>query len=89
MIIRKACKLIRDMELGHDENGNGQAAAHIKAAKTLSSEENFALLDQLGGDVRDLMNMAWDVFMRWRQGDEVSPNWSASPALVETLNSNR
>jgi hypothetical protein len=70
MSINKAYKQIRDMELGNEENGKRSAAAHIKTLKTLLSEENFASLQQLGGVVGDRLNKAWEVYMRWVQGQE-------------------
>jgi hypothetical protein len=59
--INRAYKLIRDMELGNDGNGKKFAAARIRAAKTLLSEENFAFLGQLGGDVGNHVNKALEV----------------------------
>jgi hypothetical protein len=70
MTIHKAYKQIRDMELGIDDNGKRQAAAHIKAAKTLLSEENFAALDQLGGNLGGYVNKALEMYRRWLQGQE-------------------
>ncbi len=65
MTINKAYKLIRDMELGEDDTEKKMSAAHIKAAKTLLSEENFAILQELGGDVGVHVNKALEVYMRW------------------------
>lgn len=70
MGINKAYKQIRDMELGNDDNGKRSAATHIKAAKTLLTKENFAVLDQLDGDIGDHMNKALEMYMRWLQGQE-------------------
>ena len=70
MTINKAYKLIRDMELGNEDNGKKVAAARIRAAKTLLSEENFAFLDQLGGNVGDHVNKALEVYMQWLKGQE-------------------
>ncbi len=70
MTINKAYKLIRDMELGEDDSEKKWSAAHIKAAKTLLSEENFAILQELGGDVGDHVNKALEVYMRWLEEKE-------------------
>jgi hypothetical protein len=68
--INRAYKLIRELELGNDENGTRLAAAHIKAAKTLWREENFAVLRELDGDVGDHVNKAWEVYLEWLKGKE-------------------
>ncbi len=64
MTVNKAYKLIRDMELGTEESEKRLAAARIKAARTLLSDENFAVLQELGGDVGDHMNKALEMYMR-------------------------
>lgn len=58
MSINKAYKLIRDMELGREDNGERLSRAHIKAAKTLFTAENFAALQELDGNLRSLVNLA-------------------------------
>jgi hypothetical protein len=78
MSINRAYKRIRDVELGNDGNGKKQAAAQIKAAKTLLTEDNLAFLDQLGGDVGGHVNKALEMYMRWIQGQE-----GASPPELE------
>jgi hypothetical protein len=37
----------------------------LKAAKALFTEENFAILQELGGDVGTHANKALEVYMRW------------------------
>jgi hypothetical protein len=62
MTIHKAWKMIRDMELGEDENKH--SAAHTSAAKKLLTEENFEKLKGLPGDIHEKMNAAVEFFMR-------------------------
>jgi hypothetical protein len=89
MTIHAAYKLIRDMELGNDNNGKRSAAAHIKAAKTLLSEENFTLLDQLGGDVGDHVNKALEMYMRWLHGQEGASQPDLEPRLGQDVDTER
>jgi hypothetical protein len=67
MTINRAYKLIRDMELGNDSNGKRLAAAHIKTLNALLREENFAVQEELGGDVGGHVNQAWEVYVWWLQ----------------------
>lgn len=83
MGINKAYKLIPDMELGNDENGKRSATAHIKAAKTLLSQENFAFLDELDGDVGVHVNKALEVYMRWLHGQDGPSVSYIEPTFVE------
>jgi hypothetical protein len=68
MRINTAYKLIHDMELGNDDNCKRLASGHIKAAKALLSEENFAVLEELGGDMGEHVDRALEVYMWWLQG---------------------
>jgi hypothetical protein len=54
--------MIRDMELGEDENKHN--AAHTRAAKKLFTEENFERLNELPGDMHEKMNAAVEYYMR-------------------------
>jgi hypothetical protein len=89
MSINKAYKLIRDMELGHEDNGKKLAAARVRAAKTLLSDENFASLDQLGGDVGDHVNKALEMYMGWLQGQEGASELQSEPAIGQELDTER
>jgi len=66
MKINRAYNLIREMEKGEDEEKSRKKllASQIKAAKILFTEENFAILKELGGDLSFHANMAAEVYMR-------------------------
>jgi hypothetical protein len=62
MTIHKAWKMIRDMELGEDENKRN--AAHTRAVKKVLTEENFERLKELPGDMFENINAAVDLYLR-------------------------
>ncbi|MBM3301912.1 MAG: hypothetical protein FJY85_18410 [Deltaproteobacteria bacterium] len=73
MKINKAYNLIRDMEKGEDEEEKSRKkllASQIKAAKILFTEENFAILKELGGDVGSHVNQAIEIYVHWLQDKE-------------------
>ncbi len=55
--------MIRDMQLGKDENTHN-AAAYTKAAKRLLSEKNFEKLNERPGGMYEKMNAAVDYYIR-------------------------
>jgi hypothetical protein len=63
--INKAYKLIRDMELGEDEQKSGRklSKAQVKVVKSVLSEENFADLEAIGDDLATLLNLAVEQFI--------------------------
>jgi len=63
MSINKAYNLIRKMEQGETEDKDKSAAARIKAAKTLLTEENFFVLQAMGDDLGALLNAAVERFI--------------------------
>jgi len=65
MKISKPYKLIRDMELGVDEEKSRRkfSAAQIKAVKMVLSEDNLIGLEALGGDLGSLLNQAVEQFI--------------------------
>jgi hypothetical protein len=70
MSINKAYQLVLDREMRQEEAEKKASAAHIKAADTLLSEENFAFLEQLGGDVSDHVNKALEMYKQRLQEQE-------------------
>ena len=51
------------MERGKDIR-KGESSATIKAAKILINQENFALLKELGGDLRHHLNRVLEIYIR-------------------------
>jgi hypothetical protein len=72
MTIHKAWKMIRDMELGEDENK--QNAAHTRLAKKLFTEENFERLEALPGELHEHANAAIELYLRALDDDERGPD---------------
>jgi hypothetical protein len=58
--INKAHTMIREMQLGTDENKRN--AAHTRLAKKLLTEENFEVLKALGGDIYEKINAAIEYY---------------------------
>ncbi len=69
LTINRAYKMIRDMELGTDTRDK-VSIAQVKAAKVLFSEENFATLKELGGDLSSHANRAAEMYILWLQDTE-------------------
>jgi len=71
MSINKAYKLIRDMEIGEDEEKSRRklSAAQIKAVKAVLSEDNLIGLEALADDLGSLLNQAVEQFIS-SQGDK-------------------
>ena len=65
MRINRAYKLIRDMEQEKDRSRVDSSAARVKAGKFVVSEENFAILKELGGDLSTHLNIAIEMYIRW------------------------
>jgi len=78
--INKAYKLIRDMEIGEDEEKSRRklSKAQIKAMRSVLSEENFIGLEAFGGDLGSMLNQAVERFLsslqERRRGQEYEPN---------------
>jgi hypothetical protein len=70
--INKAYKLIRDRELGEDEEKCRRklSAAQIKAAKALLADEHLRALNELGGDLTSHINRAVEEYLlRWLESE--------------------
>lgn len=63
--INKAYNLVRGMEQVQDEEKSRkkQSAAHVKAARSLLCEDNFASLKALGSDITSLVNLAIEQYL--------------------------
>jgi hypothetical protein len=72
MTIHKAWKMIRDMELGEDENKRN--AAHTRLAKKVLTEENFERLKELPGDMFENINAAVELYLRSLHDRERPPD---------------
>jgi ParB-like chromosome segregation protein Spo0J len=72
LTINKAYKLIRDMELGEDEEKSRRklSKAQVKVVKSLLSEENFAGLEAMGDDLGTLLNLAVEQFISGLRNNE-------------------
>jgi ParB-like chromosome segregation protein Spo0J len=70
--IEKAHSMIRDMQLGEDENKRN--AAHTRAVKKVLTEENFEKIEGLPGDMFEKMNAAVEVYLRSLDDDERGPD---------------
>jgi ParB-like chromosome segregation protein Spo0J len=66
LTINKAYKLIRDMELGEDQEKSRRklSKAQVNVVKSVLSEENFAHLEAMGDDLGALLNLAVEQFIR-------------------------
>jgi len=71
MGINNAYSMIRDMELGKDENKRN-SAADTKAAKRLLTEENFERVSKHGGDVCIIINAALEFYLPTLDNEEPS-----------------
>lgn len=65
--INRAYKLIRDMEQGKDAGREDSSVARMKVGKMLLSEDNLAVLKDLGGDLSTHVNVAIEMYIRWLQ----------------------
>jgi ParB family chromosome partitioning protein len=72
MTIHKAWKMIRDVQVGKDDNKRN--AAHTSAAKKLLTEENFEVLKALGGDIYEKINAAIEYYRSSLNGTERVPD---------------
>jgi len=71
--IEKAHSMIREMQLGEDENKRN-SAADTKAAKRILTEENFETLKNLPGDMYEKMNAAIELYLRTLDVKERGPD---------------
>jgi hypothetical protein len=72
LTINKAYKLIRDMELGEDQEKSRRklSKAQVKVVKSVLSEENFADLEAMGDDLATLLNLAVEQFIKGLRDNE-------------------
>jgi ParB family chromosome partitioning protein len=61
--IEKAYRMVREMELGKEENTRNRAA-DTRAAKRLLAEEIFERLQELPGDMHEKINAAVELYLR-------------------------
>jgi len=70
MGINSAYSMIREMQLGEDENKRN--TAHTKAAKRLLTEENFESLKKHRGDMCKIINAALEFYLPTLDNEEPS-----------------